>query len=342
MGWLEMLEIDDVSIVRRVVRHRRLRRREALRDLVKETYVDTSSLVYPIFVKEGIEKLEDIPTMRGIARYPVEDAVNEVAEAREAGIKSFLVFGIPMNKDDRGSEAYNRNGIVQRLVRRIRENIGDSVVIITDVCLCQYTSHGHCGLVKNGYVDNDATLELLSLTALSHAEAGADIVAPSAMMDHQVGAIREALDKEGFTDIAIMGYSAKYASVFYGPFRDAAYSAPKFGDRRAYQMDVRNRREALREIEEDVKEGADIVMVKPALAYLDVISAAKRAFNTPLAAYNVSGEYAMIKAASELGVFDEKQAVYEVLTAIRRAGADLIITYFAKTFAEWRKRGEIP
>ena len=336
-----MLE-TDVSIMRKIVRHRRLRRKDALRDLVKETYVDTSSLIYPIFVKEGIEKPEDIPKMNDIRRYPIEDAVNEVAEARELGVNTFLLFGIPLNKDEKGSEAYNKNGIVQRLVRRIRENIGDSVVIITDVCLCQYTSHGHCGLVKNGYVDNDSTLELLSLTALSHVEAGADIVAPSAMMDHQVRAIRETLDREGFTDIAIMSYSAKYASVFYGPFRDAAYSAPRFGDRRSYQMDVRNLREALREIKEDIEEGADIIMVKPALAYLDVISAAKRAFNTPIAAYNVSGEYAMIKIASEFGVFDEKQAVYEILTAIKRAGADIVITYFAKKFAEWRKWEEVP
>ena len=322
---------------RRVGRFRRLRKKPAIRELVKETTIEISSLVYPLFVKEGIEEPEPIPSMRGIFRYSVEGALEEMAEANELGINAFLIFGIPARKDDMGSGAYDRNGIVQRLVKRVRENIGWDVILATDVCLCQYTTHGHCGVVEKNHVKNDETLELLALTALSHAEAGADIVAPSAMMDHQVAAIRDALDREGFTDVAIMSYSAKYASAFYGPFRDAAYSAPRFGDRRSYQMDFRNAREALKEIQADIQEGADIIMVKPALPYLDIIAHARRLFNYPLAAYNVSGEYAMLKLAAEAGLVDEQQAVNEVLTAIKRAGADVIITYHAKELARWRK-----
>ncbi len=336
-----MLEVS-ASKHGRIIRYRRLRRKAALRELVKETTVDVGSLVYPIFVKEGLERPEEIQAMPGIFRYPLEGAVEEIASAKAEGIKAFLLFGIPARKDELGSEAYNRNGIVQRLIRRVRENIGDDIVLITDVCLCQYTSHGHCGVVKNGYVRNDKTLELLAAVAVSHAEAGADIVAPSAMMDHQVAAIREALDREGFTDIAIMGYSAKYASAFYAPFREAADSAPRFGDRRSYQMDWRNSREAMREIERDIEEGADIVMVKPALAYLDIISRAKQLFNHPIAAYNVSGEYSLIKYASQKGLLNKKQAICEVLTSIKRAGADIIITYHAREFAKWVKYSDVP
>ncbi len=336
-----MLEVS-ASKHGRIIRYRRLRRKAALRELVKETTVDVGSLVYPIFVKEGLERPEEIQAMPGIFRYPLEGAVEEIASAKAEGIKAFLLFGIPARKDELGSEAYNRNGIVQRLIRRVRENIGDDIVLITDVCLCQYTSHGHCGVVKNGYVRNDETLELLAAVAVSHAEAGADIVAPSAMMDHQVAAIREALDREGFTDIAIMGYSAKYASAFYAPFREAADSAPRFGDRRSYQMDWRNSREAMREIERDIEEGADIVMVKPALAYLDIISRAKQLFNHPIAAYNVSGEYSLIKYASQKGLLNKKQAICEVLTSIKRAGADIIITYHAREFAKWVKYSDVP
>ena len=336
-----MLEVS-ASKHGRIIRYRRLRRKAALRELVKETTIDVGSLVYPIFVKEGLERPEEIQAMPGIFRYPLEGAVEEIASAKAEGIKAFLLFGIPARKDELGSEAYNRNGIVQRLIRRVRENIGDDIVLITDVCLCQYTSHGHCGVVKNGYVRNDETLELLAAVAVSHAEAGADIVAPSAMMDHQVAAIREALDREGFTDIAIMGYSAKYASAFYAPFREAADSAPRFGDRRSYQMDWRNSREAMREIERDIEEGADIVMVKPALAYLDIISRAKQLFNHPIAAYNVSGEYSLIKYASQKGLLNKKQAICEVLTSIKRAGADIIITYHAREFAKWVKYSDVP
>jgi len=331
--------LEGQRTVKNVYRLRRLRRKTALREMVKETFVDVGSLIYPIFVKESIKEPEPIPSMPGIFRYPLEDAVKEVAETNKLGVNSFLVFGIPARKDELGSEAYNRNGVIQKLVRRVRENVGDRVVIVTDVCLCQYTSHGHCGVVEKNYVKNDETLKLLALTALTHAEAGADIVAPSAMMDHQVSAIREALDREGFADVAVMGYSAKYASAFYGPFREAAYSAPQFGDRRSYQMDFRNAREALREIQTDILEGADIIMVKPALLYLDIISRARQLFVQPLAAYNVSGEYAMLKLLSAGGFIDERKAVYEVLTAIKRAGADIIITYHAKDFAKWVREG---
>jgi porphobilinogen synthase len=320
---------------------RRLRKNQEIRDLVKETSIDISSLVYPLFIKEGISGREEIKSMKGIYRLSIEESLEEIEKARKLGIKSFLLFGIPLKKDEKGSEAYSKNGIIQKALRRIRESIGKNVLLITDVCLCQYTSHGHCGIVKNGYVVNEETLELLSAIAVTHAEAGADIVAPSAMMDNQVLAIRRALDKAGYSDISIMSYSAKFASVFYAPFREAAYSAPAFGDRKTYQMDFRNPREALREIERDIEEGADIVMVKPALAYLDIISLAKRNFNYPIAAYNVSGEYAMIKLGAEVGLWDEKQAVNEVITAIKRAGADIIISYHALEYAKWKINGEI-
>jgi len=337
-----MLEKDVISPAAYLARLRRLRRKTRLRELVKETTIEPSSLIYPIFVKEGLGRPEPISSMPGIFRYPIDVAVQEIGEARGLGLNAFLIFGIPMRKDAKGSEAYNRDGIVQRCVRRIRESIGDDVIVVTDVCLCQYTDHGHCGIVEDGLVVNDETVKLLALTALTHAEAGADMVAPSSMMDHQVAAIRKALDDAGFTDVAVMGYSAKYASAFYGPFRDAAYSAPRFGDRKTYQMDFRNVREAVREIQADIREGADIVMVKPALAYLDVIARARGLFNHPLAAYNVSGEYTMLKLAAAAGMIDEKQGVYEVLTAIKRAGADLIISYHAKDFLRWRSEGWLP
>jgi porphobilinogen synthase len=267
--------------------------------------------------------------MPGVFHLSVDSLVKEAEEVRDLGIPSILLFGIPEKKDEVGSGAYGKDGIVQRAVRELKKNVSD-LLVVTDVCMCEYTSHGHCGVIKDGDVDNDSTLDLLARTALSHAEAGADMVAPSDMMDGRVGAIRERLDENGFSHIPIMSYAAKYASSFYGPFRDAAHSAPQFGDRRSYQMDPANKREAIREISLDVEEGADIIMVKPALAYLDVIRWARKEFDLPLAAYNVSGEYSMIKAAAEKGWLDGDRVMMEVLTSIKRAGADIIITYFAK------------
>jgi porphobilinogen synthase len=272
--------------------------------------------------------------MPGVHQLSVDEAVRDVKEASALGIPAVLLFGLPAGKDALGSEAYDADGIVQRAIRAIKNSVSD-VLVITDVCLCEYTSHGHCGVVEQGQVKNDATLELLARTALSHAQAGADVVAPSDMMDGRVAAIREALDDAGHEDTAILAYAAKYASAFYGPFREAADSAPQFGDRRAYQMDPANADEALREVALDLDEGADLVMVKPALAYLDVISRVKGEFGVPVAAYNVSGEYAMIKAAGRLGWLDEERAALEMLTGIRRAGADLIVTYFAREVARW-------
>jgi porphobilinogen synthase len=290
-------------------------------------------MIYPIFVDRRIRKREEIESMPGIDRLSLSDLDSEIAEVTALKIPVILVFGLPEHKDAMGSEAYSSDGIVQQAVRAIKKS-APQLVVATDVCLCQYTDHGHCGVVRGGTVANDETLELLSRTAISHAEAGADIVGPSAMMDGQVKAIRTTLDGRGFKDTSIMSYSAKYASAFYGPFREAAESSPLWGDRRSYQMDPPNRREAMREIATDIKEGADIVMVKPALSYLDVISAARAEFKVPLAAYNVSGEYAMIKAAGQKGWLDEKQSALEVLTAIKRAGANIIITYFAKEAAK--------
>jgi porphobilinogen synthase len=271
--------------------------------------------------------------MPGIFRQSIDNIKEEIKEARELGINSILLFGIPEKKDELGSGSYDENGIIQRTLRKIKEEIKD-VLLITDVCMCEYTSHGHCGIIENGEVQNDKTLQYLARIALSHAKAGADIIAPSDMMDGRVSAIREALDANGFENIAIMSYSAKYSSAFYGPFREAAESTPQFGNRRGYQMDPRNVREALREIALDIEEGADIVMVKPALSYLDVIKAAREEFNYPLAAYNVSGEYSMVKAAGRLGWIDEAEVMMEILTSIKRAGADIIITYFAKEAAK--------
>jgi len=315
-------------------RLRRLRRTEALRRLVRETRLSPDDFVYPLFVVHGSGVRNAIPSMPGQAQLSVDQLPAEAQELRALGIPAVLLFGIPASKDEQASEAYAPDGIVQQAVRALKQ-ADPALLVVTDVCLCEYTSHGHCGIVRDGDVDNDATLPLLARTAVSHAQAGADMVAPSAMMDGQVAAIRQELDENGFGQTPIMAYAAKYASAFYGPFREAAESAPQFGDRRGYQMDPANAREALREIEADVAEGADIVMVKPALAYLDVLARARQRFDLPLAAYNVSGEYAMIKAAAANGWLDEKRVVLEVLTAIKRAGADIVITYHAKDAARW-------
>jgi len=323
-------------------RFRRLRRSEGLRGLVRETRLSPADFVYPLFVAHGRGLRQEIESMPGQYHLSLDGLAREAEELRALGIPAVLLFGLPAAKDDVGSEAYADDGIVQEAVRALKQAAPD-LVVITDVCLCEYTSHGHCGVlsspkggvVVDGEVDNDRTLELLARTAISHARAGADMVAPSDMMDGRVAAIRRALDENGFAHLPIMAYAAKYASAFYGPFRVAADSAPQFGDRRGYQMDPPNVREALREIEADIAEGADIVMVKPALAYLDVLARARQRFDLPLAAYNVSGEYAMVKAADRLGWLDGRRTALEVLTAIKRAGADIIITYHAKEAASW-------
>jgi len=322
-------------------RLRRLRRSRNIRRLVAETRLAVEDLILPLFVTHGAKVREEIASMPGHARLSVDMLSPEVKEVESLGIPGVLLFGIPERKDALASGAYAPDGIVQQAVREIKR-VAPDLLVITDVCLCEYTDHGHCGVIKDGEVDNDATLPLLQKTALSHAQAGADIVAPSDMMDGRVRAIRTALDDAGLVGVAIMSYAAKYCSSFYGPFREAAESAPAFGDRKAYQMAPPNRREALREVELDIAEGADIVMVKPALPYLDIISAVRAAFPVPLAAYNVSGEFAMIKAAGRLGWLDEKKAIFETLTAIKRAGADIIITYHAKEAARWLAQGEDP
>ncbi len=316
-----------------ITRLRRLRLNHNIRDLIKETEITLNDLIYPMFIIPGKSRSEEIESMPGIFRHSIDNALKEISEIVELGIKAILLFGIPEKKDNIATGAYSKKGIIQNAVKSIKKEFKD-LIVITDLCLCEYTDHGHCGVIHGGYVDNDETLELLSLTALSHAEAGADIIAPSDMMDGRVAKIREVLDDNEFLNIIIMSYSAKYASAFYGPFRDAAKSAPSFGDRKSYQMNPPNIREAIREIEQDIEEGADIIMVKPALCYLDVISAVREEFNHPLAAYNVSGEYSMVKAASKMGWIDEDKIVYEMLTSIKRAGADLIITYFAKQIAK--------
>ena len=313
-------------------RPRRLRRNEKLRSMMRETSLEPRNFIYPLFVGPGKDKAQPVSSMPGIAQLTVDRAARECHEVSSLGIPAVILFGIPEHKDSTGSEAYEDHGIVQQAIRAIKETAPD-LLVITDVCLCEYTDHGHCGVVKNGDVDNDATLELLSQEALSHARAGADIIAPSDMMDGRVGAIRKILDNNNFNRTPIMAYAAKYASGFYGPFREAAESTPQFGDRRSYQMDPANVEEALREVELDIHEGADIVMVKPALAYLDVIYRVKQKFGYPLAAYNVSGEYSMIKAAGQNGWIEEPRIMMEVLYAIRRAGADMIISYFAKDAA---------
>ncbi len=317
------------------VRLRRLRRTDALRDMLNQVQIQPSNLIYPIFVDETIQKPVPIASMPGYSRLPIDQVANEGKLALEQGVKSVLLFGIPAKKDAAGTGAYAEDGVVQKATSKLKAQFGDNLVVVGDVCLCEYMSHGHCGVIKEGEVLNDETLDLLGKTAVSQAEAGVDIVAPSAMMDGQVLAIREALDDEGFDQIPIMAYSAKYASGFYGPFREAAESTPKFGNRRSYQMSQGNTQEALREIELDIGEGADMIMVKPALAYLDVISLAKANFNLPVVAYNVSGEYSMVKAAALNGWIDEKTVVREILTGIKRAGADLIITYHAKDVKSW-------
>ncbi len=316
------------------LRLRRLRRTEALRRMMRETTLDTSDLIYPLFVVPGKGVREEIESMPGNFHLSVDQLPKEAEGILGLGIPAIILFGLPETKDELGAAAYASNGIIQKAVREIKRAVPE-LIVITDVCLCQYTTHGHCGVVEEDYVDNDRTLELIARTALTHAEAGADIVAPSDMMDGRVAAIRAALDDSGFHNTIIMAYAAKYASAFYGPFREAAESAPQFGDRRSYQMDPANVREALREVGLDISEGADIVMIKPALAYLDVIRRVRDAFNHPLAAYSVSGEFAMIKAASRNGWLDEKQTALETITAIKRAGADLVITYYAKEAARW-------
>jgi porphobilinogen synthase len=316
------------------VRLRRLRQNDKLRALVRETRLNVDQLVYPLFVAEGITEPREISAMPGIMQWPLEHLGREVERIASLGIPSVLLFGIPNEKDEVGSQAYADEGIIQQAIRRIKAETPETLVI-TDVCLCEYTSHGHCGVIHNGNVQNDESLELLARMALSHTEVGADIVAPSDMMDGRVGAIRHTLDEHGFNQTPIMAYSAKFASGFYGPFREAAGSTPQFGDRRSYQMDPANVREALREVDLDIEEGADIVMVKPALAYMDVIRQVRDHCDLPIAAYNVSGEYSMVKAAAQHGWIDEQRIVMEMLTGIRRAGANIIITYFAPQVAEW-------
>jgi porphobilinogen synthase len=317
-------------------RPRRLRRSEALRGLVRETRLTTAGLVYPMFACPGTKVRTEVTSMPGIYQQSADQIVEECREVVNLGISAVILFGLPAHKDELGSEAYDANGAVQRSIEAIRKAKLD-LLVITDVCLCEYTSHGHCGVIKGEEVLNDPSVAILADAALSHARAGADIVAPSDMMDGRVGAIREKLDENGFEKVAILSYAAKYCSAFYGPFREAAQSSPQFGDRRSYQMDPANAREALREVALDLQEGADIVMVKPAMPYLDVIRRVRDKFDVPVAAYNVSGEYAMVKAAVQRGWLDEKRVVLEILTGIQRAGADMILTYHAKDVARWLK-----
>ncbi len=315
-------------------RMRRLRKTENIRRMVRENHVRRDELIYPIFVTEGENICNPIPSMPGICKHSIDRLPQELDRVAAAGVSAVLLFGIPVHKDELGSGAYDENGITQRAIRLIKESYSD-ITVIADVCLCEYTSHGHCGIVKNGIILNDETLPYLARTAVSYARAGADIVAPSDMMDGRVKVIRDALDSEGFTDIPIMSYSAKFASCYYSPFRDAAHSAPEFGDRKTYQMDIANGREALREVAADLAEGADIVIAKPALGYMDVIKDISIHFNVPIAAYNVSGEYSMVKAAAMQGWIDEKKMVMENMVGLKRAGADMIITYHALDVAKW-------
>ena len=330
--------MGELSLPRPKQRLRRLRQNAAIRSLVRETTADLAHLVQPLFVREDESIPADIPSLPGIRRHTVSEAAHEAKELAALGVPAVILFGLPSLKDPLARGAYAEDGVVQEATRAVKRAAPD-LTVLTDVCLCEYTDHGHCGVLRGGRIDNDASLELLSRTAVSQATAGADIVAPSAMMDGQVAAIRTALDQADFEDTIILAYAAKHASAFYGPFREAAGSAPLFGDRRTYQKDPANLRESLREIALDLEEGADIVMVKPALPYLDVIHAARQRFDAPLAAYAVSGEYALIKAAAERGWIDERAVVEETLTAIRRAGADLILTYHAKDVARWRGNG---
>ena len=318
-------------------RPRRLRRTEALRGFVRETRLSTSGLVYPMFACPGNNVRTEVSSMPGIFQQSVDQIVEECREVAGLGIPAVILFGLPDKKDEVGSEASDPNGAVQRAIEAIRKAKLD-LLVITDVCLCEYTSHGHCGVIEKGDVANDPSVERLAAAALSHARAGADIVAPSDMMDGRVGAIRQKLDANGFEDVAILSYAAKYCSGFYGPFREAAQSAPQFGDRRSYQMDPANAREALREVALDLEEGADMIMVKPALPYLDIIQRVRERFDVPVAAYNVSGEYAMVKAAARNGWIDEQRVVLEIMTSIQRAGAEIVLTYHAKDVARWLKR----
>ncbi len=322
------------------LRPRRLRKKEQIRRLVRETRLTLDDLIYPIFVRYGEGIVEEVPSMPGVYRYSLDKVADVVKEVRDLGIPAVIIFGIPEHKDEVGSDTWNSEGVVQKALRLLKKEVPD-IYLITDVCFCEYTTHGHCGVVHEGDVHNDLTLENLKKQAISHAESGADMLAPSGMMDGMVRAIREALDAGGFEHIPIMAYSAKYASAFYGPFREAAESSPSFGDRRSYQMDPANAREALKEVLLDVEEGADIVMVKPALAYLDIITRVKELTLLPVCAYNVSGEYSMIKAAGKLGWIDEKRVMVETLISIKRAGADMIITYFAKDLARMINSGEL-
>ncbi|MGG1686190.1 porphobilinogen synthase [Pseudalkalibacillus sp. NRS-1564] len=315
-------------------RHRRLRRSESMRSLVRETYLHKEDFIYPIFAVEEENVKREIPSMPGVYHYSLDRLNEEVQEVVDLGIKSIMMFGVPNHKDAVGSEAYCDTGIVQRAIAQIKEAFPE-LTVIADTCLCQYTDHGHCGVIENGYVQNDQSLELLTKTAVSQAKAGADMIAPSNMMDGFVSAIRKGLDEAGFVDVPVMSYAVKFSSAFYGPFRDAAHSTPQFGDRKTYQMDPANRLEAIREAESDIAEGADFLMVKPALSYLDIIRELKDRYPLPMVAYNVSGEYSMIKAASQNGWLNEQEVVLEKLTSMKRAGADLIITYFAKDAARW-------
>lgn len=323
------------------IRPRRLRGSELLRKMVRETRVDKSSLIYPVFVKEGTGIKEEIPTMPGQYRYSVDTLPQALEELLKAGVNKVMFFGIPGYKDEMGSQAYAEDGIVQKGLRKAREAFGREMYLITDVCMCEYTSHGHCGVLQGQEVENDATLDLLAKTALSHVQAGADMVAPSDMMDGRVRALRRLLDLEGYKEIPIMSYAVKYASAFYGPFRDAAGSAPSFGDRKSYQMDFHNRREGLKEALLDVEEGADIIMVKPAMSYLDMIREVKDSITLPVAAYSVSGEYAMVKAGARLGYIEEDRIICEMAASAFRAGTDIYLTYFAKEIAAFIEEGRI-
>ncbi|MDA8091494.1 MAG: porphobilinogen synthase [Nitrospiraceae bacterium] len=314
-------------------RPRRLRANETIRRMLRETTLSPSDFIYPLFVTEGKGVRKEISSMPGCYQESLDKAIENARETVSLGIPAVILFGIPEHKDEKGSGAYDDNGIIQRAIKELKSAIPE-LYVVTDVCLCEYTDHGHCGIIRNGDVANDETVDLLVKEALSHARSGADMVAPSDMMDGRVGAIRDSLDEEGFSNVPVMSYSAKYASAFYGPFREAAESTPQFGDRRSYQMDPPNRREAMREVALDIEEGADIIMVKPALAYLDIIADIRSGFDVPVAAYNVSGEYSLIKAAGQLGWVDEKRVMMESLTSIKRAGADLILTYFAKDAAK--------
>jgi len=322
-------------------RTRRLRGSETLRRMTRETRLSCDALVYPLFVRAGKGIEEELPSLPGQMRYSPDTLAKGIEAALNAGVRSFLLFGIPETKDENGNTACDENGVVQQALGNIKKNFADDICITTDVCLCEYTSHGHCGLIRDGKIDNDATLPLLSQTALSHARSGCDMVAPSAMMDGTVAAIRNALDAEGFKDIPIMSYAAKYASAFYGPFREAAMAAPQFGDRQTYQMDYHNGKEALKRIEADIEEGADMIIIKPALPCLDIISQTSRQIKLPTAAYSVSGEYAMIKAAVASGFIDEYKIMCESAVAVFRAGANILITYFAKEISSAIKKGYI-